>query len=117
MLPALRGHDDDVNSVAFSPDGSKIVSESYGKTLQVWDASTGVELPSAQTVIDSISRFTMDDQTVSLKEEWFIDINTGCYLGRLPVGENFGYWCIHRSTYVAGSTNDHKLVIIRFPEQ
>jgi hypothetical protein len=61
----------------------------------------------------------MDGRTVSLKEQWFIDMNTGCYLGRLPVGEKFRYdldWRVHRSTYV-GWRNDHKLVIIRFPAQ
>jgi WD40 repeat protein len=31
-------------SVAFSPDGSKIVSGSDDKTIRVWDASTGVEV-------------------------------------------------------------------------
>jgi WD40 repeat protein len=69
MLPALRGHDDIIESVAFSPDGSKIVSGSQDKTIRVWDAGTGVELPGAQTVVDAISRSTMDDPTISLKRE------------------------------------------------
>jgi len=44
MLPPLRGHDSDIFSVAFSPDGSKIVSGSHDKSIRVWDASTGVEM-------------------------------------------------------------------------
>ena len=44
MLPPLRGHNSSVLSVAFSPDGSKIVSGSYDETIRVWDASTGVEM-------------------------------------------------------------------------
>ena len=44
MLPPLRGHDLYVLSVAFSPDGSRIVSGSYDQTIRVWDASTGVEM-------------------------------------------------------------------------
>ena len=33
-------HSDCVNSVAFSPDGSTIVSGSHDKTIKVWDAGT-----------------------------------------------------------------------------
>ena len=31
-------HSDDVNSVAFSPDGKTVVSGSDDRTLKVWDA-------------------------------------------------------------------------------
>ena len=49
MFPPLRGHDDWIKCVAFSHDGSKIVSGSADKTIQVWDASTGIErLPPLQ---------------------------------------------------------------------
>ncbi|KAJ6624406.1 quinon protein alcohol dehydrogenase-like superfamily, partial [Mycena sp. CBHHK59/15] len=37
----LQGHYNCVSSVAFSPDGTQIVSGSYDKTVQVWDAQTG----------------------------------------------------------------------------
>jgi len=39
----LRGHAGGVTSVAFSPDGRRIVSGSDDKTLKVWDVSTGQE--------------------------------------------------------------------------
>jgi WD40 repeat protein len=42
-VPA-SGHAGYVNSVAFSPDGKKIVTSSSDKTARIWDAETGREL-------------------------------------------------------------------------
>jgi WD40 repeat protein len=36
-----RGHLDGVTAVAWSPDGKRIASVSFDKTVQVWDAVTG----------------------------------------------------------------------------
>ncbi|KIM27726.1 hypothetical protein M408DRAFT_310565 [Serendipita vermifera MAFF 305830] len=36
----IMGHTSSVNSVAFSPDGTRIVSGSSDKTIRVWDAET-----------------------------------------------------------------------------
>ncbi|CCA77002.1 hypothetical protein PIIN_10987 [Serendipita indica DSM 11827] len=38
---SLRGHSSWVNAVAFSPDGSRIVSGSLDQTIRLWDAKTG----------------------------------------------------------------------------
>ena len=40
----LRGHEDGVSSVAFSPDGQRIVTGSLDRTAKVWDAASGREL-------------------------------------------------------------------------
>ena len=41
----LKGHTDWVSSVAFSPDGKRLVSGSHDKTLKVWDAPAEMALP------------------------------------------------------------------------
>jgi WD40 repeat protein len=43
-FPPMKGHKDNVLSVAFSPDGTKIVSGSADKSLRVWDAEKGQPL-------------------------------------------------------------------------
>jgi WD40 repeat protein len=37
----INGHTDEVNAVAFSPDGTWLVSVSCDRTLRIWDAATG----------------------------------------------------------------------------
>jgi WD40 repeat protein len=40
----LRGHTDRVESVAFCPDGKRVVTASRDRTARVWDADTGREM-------------------------------------------------------------------------
>ena len=35
-LKTLEGHTDEVYSVAYSPDGTKIISCSYDTTIKIW---------------------------------------------------------------------------------
>jgi WD40 repeat protein len=41
VVGPLQGHTDDINSVAFSPDGRLIVSGSDDHTIRIWDTGTG----------------------------------------------------------------------------
>ena len=40
-----NAHSQLITSVAFSPDGTKIVSGSYDKTIKVWDSAGAQEPP------------------------------------------------------------------------
>jgi len=42
----LRGHESEVFSVAWSPDGRRLASGSFDTTAKIWDASIGYELES-----------------------------------------------------------------------
>lgn len=44
VLKTLAGHTDVVTSIALSPDGKKLISGSYDKTVVIWDLSTGKAL-------------------------------------------------------------------------
>jgi len=44
LLATLRGHDDVIFSVSFTPDGGKLASASFDHTVKIWDAKTHAEL-------------------------------------------------------------------------
>jgi WD40 repeat protein len=57
-LNVLKGHTNPVTSVAFSSDGTRIASGSYGSSVRVWDASTGAELDVLQGHTNSVNSVT-----------------------------------------------------------
>jgi type II secretory pathway pseudopilin PulG len=54
-LLTLKGHSDGVTSVAVSPDGRRIASASWDRTVKVWDAITSQELLTLKGHTASIS--------------------------------------------------------------
>ena len=48
----LSGHADNVRSVGFSADGSKVVSGSNDKTVKIWNADSGEVIQTLSGEID-----------------------------------------------------------------
>ncbi len=44
LLHTLKGHTNQITSVAFSPDGSRLVSCSFDRSVRLWDVETGRQL-------------------------------------------------------------------------
>ncbi|KAH8585978.1 putative F-box and wd40 domain protein [Bisporella sp. PMI_857] len=82
-LQTLEGHSGWVRSVAFSPDGQRVVSGSVDSTVRLWDAVTGVlqqTLESHSGWVRSVA-FSPDGQRVASGSEgstvWLWDAATG----------------------------------------
>jgi WD40 repeat protein len=72
-LRTLSGHNGAVNSVAFSPDGTRLASASADGTARVWDAETGAELLNISTHPIGVGRVAFSRECVSPPEggpEW-----------------------------------------------
>jgi WD40 repeat protein len=54
-LLTLKGHTDAVTSIAYSPDGKRLASASWDKTMKMWDAQTGQELRTFKGHTDDVN--------------------------------------------------------------
>jgi WD40 repeat protein len=69
VVDALTGHSHWVESVAFSPDGTRIVSGSDDETLRLWDGVTGAPRRALGSHSDSIARVAFSSDGTSVRSE------------------------------------------------
>ena len=55
LLKTLNGHSKTVNSVAYSPDGTKIISGSDDETIKIWDTNKGDHLQTLRGHADYVN--------------------------------------------------------------
>ncbi len=51
IVTTLRGHRDQINSVAFSPDGTRLVSGGNDWTFRLWDVEAGAHIATLEHII------------------------------------------------------------------
>jgi len=66
-IRTLKGHDNYVNSVSFSPDGKTLASGSYDKTIKLWNLETGKEIRTIKGHDNSVMSvsFSPDGKTLA----------------------------------------------------
>ena len=78
---SLAGHSAQVLSVAFSPEGERIVSGSADKTVKIWSAKTGAEV---SELMRERRGWLCDADFVCMRFPEFvsgIDLTRGCIVG------------------------------------
>jgi len=88
----LRGHLDRVNSVSFSPDGSRVVTSSRDHDARVWDVATGkpLQLLRAHFSVVSDARYSPDGR-------WIVTAGPGTAgLWRASTGAFYNYYRGHK---------------------
>ena len=70
-LQTLEGHSSFVYSVAYSPDGTKIISGSWDNTIKIWDANYGVCLQTLEGHSDDVESVAYSpDGTKIISGSW-----------------------------------------------
>ena len=62
----LRGHDDQVFAVAFSPDGKRLASGSWSGEIRLWDVASGGEIRVLAGHTDKVDSFRLEGFTSAM---------------------------------------------------
>ncbi|KZP17827.1 WD40 repeat-like protein [Athelia psychrophila] len=118
-LKTLEGHKDQVRAVAYSPDGTHIVSGSADKTIRIWDAETGEAVgdplrghadwimaiaysPDGRHIVSG-----SDDKTIRI---W--DAETGESVGEPLIGHTGAIWaiaCSSNGAHIISGSEDNTI--------
>lgn len=82
----IRGHESDVTSVAFSPDGKTLASASWDDTIRLWDVATGKEIGDPLTGHTAIVRsvtFRPDGKMLASASCEPDDVRSKCVRGEI----------------------------------
>jgi WD40 repeat protein len=65
-LQTLEGHSDFAQSVAFSPDSTRLASSSHDRTIRIWDADNGECLRTLEGHSDSVNSVAFSHDSTRL---------------------------------------------------
>ena len=76
ILRELRGHDDLINSVDISPDGTLAASASRDNTIRIWNLSIGKEIIALESLIGSAkcAKFSSDGNLLASMTELGVEL-------------------------------------------
>jgi WD40 repeat protein len=110
-LSPLQCHEDSVSSVAFSSDGTRIVSGSFDDTVYVWDTATGCPY-----VQNGVHDEQSDSHYISLTSgAWIVDLYTKRTISKLPAMIAPWDWATSEKSIVIG-TKGGQVIILHFPQ-